>query len=125
MVRFPYRKRFARSGRLSKDRPFTDQRYFRGVKQHRLPLLPIGTTVQSAGLLEGKTNACTRSGTNGEPLIVYDGTSFVYSAIKFSDYVKVKAVDHENGYNMQQYCFLQIIDAHDSPSAQSGAVSLT
>jgi hypothetical protein len=117
---FMFETRSTQRGDLSLERPYTDPRFFRGIRRYSLSLIPS----RVYGEFLGDTLISHHDGTpiafSSEtrlPMIVYSADAKqVYSTIKFSDYVNVHDLTECGyGYQMRQFCFLQIIDALTLP----------
>lgn len=97
-------------------RPFTDPSFYRGVRKQRVSLIPsrtYGEFLNNAVISRYTGEPIALSSETRQPMITYDaGAKQVYSTVKFSDYVNVNDLTECGyGYEMRQFCFLQIIDA--------------
>lgn len=107
-------------GETGGPRPYTDPSYYQGIRKYALSLIPsrvYGEFLNDSfisyhdGVLLGSSSEKSR------PMIVYQPrVGQVYSTVKFSDYVNVHDLTECGyGYEMRQFCFLQIVDALTLP----------
>lgn len=101
-------------------RPYTDPSFYHGIKQYALSLIPgrvYGEFIGNAVISHCDGTPLAFSSETGRPMIVYNALAQqVYSTVKFSDYVNVNDLTECGfGYQMRQFCFLQIIDALTLP----------
>jgi hypothetical protein len=106
---------------FSKDFPVSQpaERY-RGVSQHTLSLIPsrtYGEFLENAAIASQDGVPLASTDESQRPMIVYHADAQqVYSTVKFSDYVNVHDLTECGyGYEMRQFCFLQMIDAMTLP----------
>jgi hypothetical protein len=93
---------------------------YRGVKPYALSLIPsrtYGEGIDNASVSHHDGVPLAFSSETRRPMMVYDaGAQQVYSTVKFSDYVNtLDLTECGYGYQMRQFCFLQIIDALTMP----------
>jgi hypothetical protein len=105
-----------RRGDSSFYRPYTDPSFYHGVRKQRISLIPsrrYGEFVNDAVISRCAGQPIASSSETRQPMIAYDADARqVYSTVKFSDYVNVNDLTECGyGYEMRQFCFLQIIDA--------------
>lgn len=103
-------------GDLALSRPYTDPSLYHGVRKYRLPLIPsriYGEFLDHAVVARHAGRPLAFSSETQEPMVVYDPDARqVYSSVRFSDYVDTNDLTECGfGYEMRQFCFLQIIDA--------------
>jgi len=101
-------------------RPYTDPSRYRGIRRHALSLIPsrvYGEFLADAAIAYYDGVPLAFSSERMRPMIVYQpDAQQVYSTVKFSDYVNVHDLTECGyGYQMRQFCFLQIIDALTLP----------
>jgi len=93
---------------------------YTGVKTHVLSVKTsrvYGEYLDNAIIRHYQGEVIAKGSEANAPMIVYDPQkNFTYSTIKFSDYVNVNDLSECGyGYEMRQFCFLQIIDAMTLP----------
>jgi hypothetical protein len=103
-------------GDTSHSRPYTDPSFYHGVRKYQLSLIPsrtYGEFLDHAIISQQAGQPLAVSSETREPMIVYDpAVRQVYSTVRFSDYVDTNDLTECGfGYEMRQFCFLQIIDA--------------
>jgi len=96
--------------------PYTDPSHYHGVRKYNLHLNPsriYGEFLANSVIGQYEGVPIALSSETRQPMIIYNAAKhFVYSSIKFSDYVNVHDLTECGyGYQMRQFCFLQIIDA--------------
>jgi len=97
-------------------RPYTDPSFYHGVRKQRISLIPsrtYGEFLNHAVISRHTGESIASSSETRQPMIAYDaGAKQVYSTVKFSDYVNADDLTECGyGYEMRQFCFLQIVDA--------------
>ena len=106
---------------VSKDHtPSEPSERYRGVAIHALSLIPsrtYGEFLGSALIAQHTGTPLAVSSETRRPMIVHNPeVQQVYSTVKFSDYVnELDVTECGYGYEMRQFCFLQIIDALTLP----------
>lgn len=103
-------------GDLALARPYTDPSLYHGVKRHQLSLIPsrvYGEFLDHAIIARYAGHPLAVTSETREPMMVYDRDARqVYSTVRVSDYVDTNDLTECGfGYEMRQFCFLQIIDA--------------
>jgi hypothetical protein len=103
-------------GSASLLRPYTDPSLYHGVRKQALSLIPsrtYGEFLNNVIVSHYSGKAIASTSESRQAVIVYDpGAKQVYSGVSFSDYVNVNDLTECGyGYEMRQFCFLQIIDA--------------
>lgn len=103
-------------GDLARPRPYTDASLYHGVRKYQISLIPsrvYGEFLGHAVVARHAGRPLAFSSETREPMIVHDPNARqVYSSVRFSDYVNTNDLTECGfGYEMRQFCFLQIIDA--------------
>jgi hypothetical protein len=93
---------------------------YRGVRQYALSAIPgrtYGEFLENAVIAGHRGVAVALSSETRRPMIIYSARARqVYSTIKFSDYVEPSDLTECGyGYEMRQFCFLQMIEALTMP----------
>lgn len=109
-----------RRGDKTMHRPYTDPSFFEGVRKYALSLIPsrvYGEFLSNAFVSYHSGIQMASSSETRRPMIVYNADARqVYSTVKFSDYVNIHDLTECGyGYQMRQFCFLQIADALTLP----------